>query len=225
MRRRSASSWATYPENSWPRVSGTASIRWVRPILVMLRVGLGLGRPGRCGGGGWPGRSRWVISSTAAMCMAVGKVSLDDWDMLTSSLGWTGSFEPITPPAISMARLEITSLAFMLLCVPLPVCHTLRGNWSFELALGHLAGRGHDQCRLLRGHLAQVGVDLGRRLLQHPDGPDQRERHPVVPDGEMVERAGRLGTPVPVGGDLDRPHAVGLDRGSRWSWPHPLARS
>ena len=36
------------------------------------------------------GRSRWVISSTAAMCMAVGKVSLDDWDMLTSSLGWIG---------------------------------------------------------------------------------------------------------------------------------------
>ncbi len=79
------------------------------------------------------GSSRWVISSTAAMCMAVGKVSLDDWDMLTSSLGWTGSFEPRTPPAISMARLEMTSLAFMLLWVPLPVCQTLRGNWSSSL--------------------------------------------------------------------------------------------
>ncbi len=60
--------------------------------------------------------------------MAVGNVSLDDWDMLTSSLGWTGTLEPITPPAISMARLEITSLAFMLVWVPLPVCHTLNGN-------------------------------------------------------------------------------------------------
>ena len=79
------------------------------------------------------GSSLWVISSTAAMCMAVGKVSLDDWDMLTSSLGWTGSFEPITPPAISMARLEITSLAFMLDWVPLPVCHTLSGKWSLSL--------------------------------------------------------------------------------------------
>ncbi len=29
-----------------------------------------------------------------------------------------------------MARLEITSLAFMLLWVPLPVCHTCRGNSS-----------------------------------------------------------------------------------------------
>ncbi len=62
--------------------------------------------------------------------MAVGKVSLDDCDMLTSSLGWIGTFDPITPPAISMARLEMTSLAFMLVWVPLPVCQTLRGNWS-----------------------------------------------------------------------------------------------
>ncbi len=50
--------------------------------------------------------------------------------MLTSSLGWTGSFEPNTPPASSMARLAMTSLAFMLVWVPLPVCHTLRGNSS-----------------------------------------------------------------------------------------------
>ena len=71
-----------------------------------------------------------MISSTAAMCMAVGKVSFDDWDMLTSSLGWIGTLDPMTPPAISMARLEITSLAFMLLWVPLPVCQTLNGNWS-----------------------------------------------------------------------------------------------
>jgi hypothetical protein len=79
------------------------------------------------------GSSLWVISSTAAMCMAVGKVSFEDWDMLTSSLGWTGTFDPISPPAISIARLEITSLAFMLLWVPLPVCQTLSGNWSLSL--------------------------------------------------------------------------------------------
>ena len=74
-----------------------------------------------------------MISSTAAMCMAVGKVSLDDCDMLTSSLGCTGSFDPMTPPAISMARLEMTSLAFMFDCVPLPVCQTLSGKWSSSL--------------------------------------------------------------------------------------------
>ncbi len=60
--------------------------------------------------------------------MAVGKVSFDDWLMLTWSLGWTGVFEPIAPPSISMARLEITSLAFMFDCVPEPVCQTTRGK-------------------------------------------------------------------------------------------------
>ena len=74
-----------------------------------------------------------VSSSTAAMCMAVGKVSLDDCDMLTSSFGWTGFLLPISPPAISMARLAMTSLAFMLVCVPLPVCQMRSGKWSSSL--------------------------------------------------------------------------------------------
>ena len=65
---------------------------------------------------------------TAAMCMAVGKVSLLDWDMFTWSLGCTGSLEPRTPPAISMARFEMTSLTFMLVWVPEPVCQMRSGN-------------------------------------------------------------------------------------------------
>ncbi len=62
------------------------------------------------------------------MCIAVGKVSLDDWDMLTWSFGCTGSFEPRCPPAISIARFAITSLTFMLVWVPEPVCQIRRGN-------------------------------------------------------------------------------------------------
>ena len=50
--------------------------------------------------------------------------------MLTWSLGWTGCFDPSSPPRISIARLEITSLAFMLVCVPEPVCQTTSGKWS-----------------------------------------------------------------------------------------------
>ncbi len=62
------------------------------------------------------------MSVAMATCMAVGYVSLDDWPMLTWSLGWTGRLLPRTPPASSMARLAMTSLAFMLVCVPEPVC-------------------------------------------------------------------------------------------------------
>ena len=49
------------------------------------------------------------MAMTAAMCMAVGKVSLLLWDMFTWSLGCS-SFSP----AISLPRLAMTSLAFML---------------------------------------------------------------------------------------------------------------
>ena len=65
-----------------------------------------------------------TTSSAAAMCIAVGNVSFDDCDMFTSSLGWTGFLLPRSPPASSMARFEITSLTFMFVCVPLPVCQT-----------------------------------------------------------------------------------------------------
>ena len=44
-----------------------------------------------------------------------------------------GSLEPNTPPAISMARLAMTSLAFMLVCVPLPVCQTRNGNCALSV--------------------------------------------------------------------------------------------
>ncbi len=57
--------------------------------------------------------------------MAVGKVSFEDCDMLTSSLGWMGLLLPMTPPASSIARLAITSLTFMFVWVPLPVCQTV----------------------------------------------------------------------------------------------------
>jgi len=52
------------------------------------------------------------------------------WLMLTWSLGCTGVLEPSCPPSISMARLAITSLIFMLVCVPDPVCHITNGKWS-----------------------------------------------------------------------------------------------
>ena len=61
----------------------------------------------------------------AAMCIAVGKVSLDDWDMLISSFGCRSFL-----PAISLPRLAMTSLAFMLDCVPEPVCQTTSGKLS-----------------------------------------------------------------------------------------------
>ncbi len=55
------------------------------------------------------------------MCIAVGKVSLELWDLFTWLLGCTFASGS---PLIWFALLAITSLRFMLLWVPLPVCHT-----------------------------------------------------------------------------------------------------
>ena len=102
-------------------------MRWVRPILMIESKASAF-----CASVLWSvstaGMSFFVICSPAAMCIAVGKVSFEDCALFTSSLGWIGSLEPISPPASSMARLAMTSFAFMFVCVPLPVCQTTSGK-------------------------------------------------------------------------------------------------
>ena len=128
---RAKSIWATQPEITWPRVMGVASCRWVRPTMTTSAYSLALAsRVSRS----WVTLGYISCSSlTTAMCMAVGKVSLEDWPRLTWSLGCTGVLVPICPPASSMARLEMTSLAFMLDWVPEPVWNTTSGNSSSSL--------------------------------------------------------------------------------------------
>jgi len=74
------------------------------------------------------GSSRAVTASAAAMCIIVGKLSLDDWPRFTWSFGCTGRRVPSGWPSNSLARFAITSLAFMLVCVPEPVCQIGRGK-------------------------------------------------------------------------------------------------
>src|SRR5437764_305657 len=67
----------------------------------------------------------------ASTWIAVGITSLDDWPMLTASLGWTGVLPPRTPLLNrSLATPAITSLVFMLVEVPLPVWKISTTNWS-----------------------------------------------------------------------------------------------
>ncbi|MNC34655.1 hypothetical protein D3C75_830980 [compost metagenome] len=74
-------------------------------------------------GSNWP-----VMVVTAARFMALGKTSLLDWLLFTSSLGCTSRASPRAPPSSSLARFASTSLRFMLVWVPEPVCQTIRGN-------------------------------------------------------------------------------------------------
>ncbi len=76
------------------------------------------------------GSNRSITFTTAAMHIADGNESFDDCDILTWSLGCTGVLLPSSVPASWQQRLEMTSLTFILNCVPLPVIHTCSGNIS-----------------------------------------------------------------------------------------------
>ena len=173
--RRPLSRSCTQPEISWPE-GQRGRVHQVRPAdLDDVPERLGLLRQGRRGASAPTGSDGRAGPSTAATCMAVGKTSLDDWPMLTWSLGWTLRPMPRSPPSSSLARLAITSFTFMLVWVPLPVCQTTSGKLGVVPAGDHLVG-GRDDRLADRGvlELAQVEVDLGRRPLDQGQGVDQR---------------------------------------------------
>ena len=49
------------------------------------------------------GNNFFFVSIAIAICIAVGKTSFVDWDLLTWSLGCTGLLVPFFPPKISIA--------------------------------------------------------------------------------------------------------------------------
>ena len=71
------STWAAYPENSWPSVSGVASWVWVRPILTIWANAFSFWRSARRSSLS-AGISSALMLIAAAMCMAVGNESFED---------------------------------------------------------------------------------------------------------------------------------------------------
>src|SRR6516165_5963483 len=99
---------------------------WVRPIFTMscqasAFTAMASRKPVTAGS------SRPFTLTAAAIYVADGNESFEDCDMFTWSLGCTGVLLPSAVPASWQQRLEITSLTFMLNCVPLPVIHTCSG--------------------------------------------------------------------------------------------------
>ena len=159
------------------------------------------------------------------MFIAVGKVSFDDCDMFTWSFGWTGVFVPISPPQISMARLEITSFTFMFVCVPEPVCQTNSGKWSSSLpAMTSSAACDDRVAASRRGIFPRSQFTSAAAFLSTAIARITAVGHAVVGDREVVQRPLGLRAPVPVAGHEDLAHAVALDACVRWlasvrSWP------
>ena len=150
------------------------------------------------------------VSVAAAMCMAAGNVSFDDCDMFTSSFGWMGFLLPITPPAISMARLRDD---FVDVHVGLRAAAGLpdaQREMVVELAGDDFVGGLGDERGFFGGQLAEILVDQRGGFFEDAEGADQLGRHGVLADGEVDERAGGLRAVVAVGGDFDLAHGVGF---------------
>ena len=114
-----------------------------------------------------------------------------------------------TPPSISIARFEITSLAFMLVEVPEPVWKMSSGKWRVELAVEDLA-RGAPGSPRARARVddAHLGVDRRALALDQPERGDEAALKDQPGDREVAPRALGLRAPVGVARDFDLAQTV-----------------
>ena len=147
------------------------------------------------------------------MSIALGMESFDDWPRLTWSFGWIGTFDPISPPRSSMARLAITSLG-------IHVCLGSRPRLPHHH--GEMLGKAtrDDFICSLNDRLCQLGIEFptarihrGGRLLDKSERPYQRLWHALVSDAKILQAPLRLCAPIFVGRDVDRSYGIGLDSG------------
>ena len=79
-----------------------------------------------------------------------------------------------------------------------------------ELAVNDLARGAGDGAAAALVQQAELAVGLGRGKLDDAECAHDRDRHPVLADAEVLQRALRLRAPVTIRRDLDRAKAVGL---------------
>jgi hypothetical protein len=122
-----------------------------------------------------------------------------------------GASRRAAAPASSLARLAITSLAFMFVWVPLPVCQTTRGKWSSRSpAMTSSAARTMSAAPSSRSPRA---VGAARRPSSPPRRRAAPRREALTADAEVFQRALRLRAPVAVRG-TSIAHAVALAPGA-----------
>ena len=145
--------------------------------------------------------------------MTAGNVSFDDCPRFTSSFGWMGFFEPTTPPASWIARLAITSLAFMFDCVPEPVWNTTSGNSSSSVPSITSCAARSISAAFSAIELAERGVGARRALLQQTERADHRPAplEAADADREIVDRALCLRAPQMLRGNAHFAERVLLD--------------
>ena len=127
--------------------------------------------------------------------------------MFTWSFGCTGSFEPMVPPRISIARLAMTSLAFMFDWVPEPVCHTTSGKWPSSAPEATSDAASTIASASLGSSFPRSRLCLGAGALDDAQRVDDRRRAGAPNRWGSSSGCAGSGAPVAVGGNLQRPEA------------------
>jgi hypothetical protein len=86
-----------------------------------------------------------------------------------------------------------------------------------ELAVDHLARGADDGAGAALVDQPKLAVGFRRRQLDDAERANDRHRHPVMADPEILPGAFGLRAPVAIGGHLDRSKTVGLHAGGRRS--------
>jgi hypothetical protein len=79
-----------------------------------------------------------------------------------------------------------------------------------ELSVDHLARGADDGARPALVEQLEIPVGFGGSELDDTERANDRHRHPVMADAEVLPAAFGLRAPVAVGRNLDRTEAVGL---------------
>ena len=198
------------PENSWPNVRGTASMRWVRPILVMPANATSLACQRVAQGG--HGREEALDHLLGGRDVHRGRKSvvrrLRHVDVVVRVDRVLGADDPAgqldRPVGDHLVGVHVGLGAA-------PRLPDSQRELSVERALGDLVGGLDDEVGAPVVELAEVSVDGGRGALQDPERPDEGLGHRLGADVEVVQGALGLRAPVVVSGDFDLPHAVALD--------------
>ena len=127
------------------------------------------------------GSSRFVASSSAARCTALGNTSFEDWPMFTWSFGC----------APSPASVAITSFAFMFDEVPEPVWKTSIGNWSSCRPCAISSAAAAIRC-------ARSASSSPRSALARAAAPLMRPSQRTTATGIRSPETGKLATALPV---------------------------
>ena len=73
--------------------------------------------------------------------------------------------------------MAITSLTFMLVCVPEPVCQTSSGKLIVQFAVGDVLRHFGDGVGAAPVERAEIAVDLGRGALDQAERVHDLDRH------------------------------------------------